>query len=129
MSRLSRFLASPWHWVVVGVLILIGHTIFAIQAIQGDRFALYCLIGLLFVYTLLAIYNGIGRRSSLRHWENSLEAWDETQKLAVNYVDLLMEACHALATWDREQANEIIARTRTISALRQANFDERMGND
>lgn len=129
MSPLHRILDSYAARVAVGVLVCLNHIMLGLLAWRGEAIALVMLVVFSMIWVFFAVSNGIARTKNLRSWAASLEAWDETQKLATNYVDLLMEACDALATWDRERAEEIVSRTRTISALRQANFDERMGND
>lgn len=126
MKRLSRILDGNGYRYIGGALAVLGHVMLGALAWNGSLFAIASLVITAIFWTGLAVINGISWSRTTSSWQRSLLGWEETQNLAVDYVHLLMEACDALSTWDRERADDIIARTRTISALRQKNLNERM---
>ena len=126
MKTLSRILGGNGHRYLMGGLAILAHVLLGILAWSGSTFALVQLVIFASVWTVMTVLNGVGWRRTTASWEKSLEGWEETQNLAVNYVELLLEACDRLSTWDRESADDIVSRTRTISALRQKNLNERM---
>jgi hypothetical protein len=126
MIWLRRILVGNGWRYIVAVLVILNHALLGALAWQGSRFAIVQLAIFASLWTVLTFANTIIRNRTTARWEKSLLGWEETQNLAVNYVELLLEACDALSTWDREKADEIVSRTRTISALRQANLNERM---
>jgi hypothetical protein len=129
MNWLRRILVgNGWRYIVT-VLVILNHVLIGMLAWRGSKFAIVELVIFASLWTVLTFVNTIARNRTVARWEKSLLGWDETQNLAVNYVDLLLEACNALSTWDREKADDIVSRTRTISALRQANLNERMGDN
>lgn len=129
MTPLARILEGIGVFYVMVALVLVAHTLLAIQVIMGETFASYMIVVVLFMWTAIAFVHSRGRQRNLEHWERSLQNLHETNELCNDYASLLGEACGSLATWDREEAEDIVQRAKTIGRLRQANFDERMGND
>jgi len=129
VTPLARILGSVSTFYVMVVLVIAADTLLAIQVILGQTFARYMMIVVLFIWTTIAFMHSRGRQRNLEHWERSLDNLHETNELCNDYASLLGEACGSLSTWDREEAEEIVQRAKTIGRLRQANFDERMGND
>ena len=124
-----RILESRGTRIAIGVLVCLNHVMLGALAWGGDVIPLVMLVVFSMAWVFFAVANGIARDRNLESWMRSLDSWEETQNLARDYTSLLVEACTSLSTWDREKSDDIIERARTIGRLRQANVDERRGND
>lgn len=126
MSRLSRILASPRYFWILGAGLTISHVLLSIQAWQGNKFSLACIVVLWVGWTILALRAQALNRRVLSQIEAALDGWQETNDLARDYGNLLTEATDELSTWDREKSDDILSRTTTISLMRAQNMKRRM---
>lgn len=128
MRSLSRFLDSTRGRAAVAALASVAHALIGVSAWRGSEIAIVALVFLLFFYTWLAFLNGLGWHRSLKDWRRSLEAWRHTRELGQDMSYLLVEATGSLSTWDRETAEDIMSRAKTIWNLRAKNIEEHMND-
>lgn len=119
---MDRILEKRWLGMLLGALGLVA---FGIMAIRGDQFATWMLLLFSLVWLGLCTYNGLGWTSSNEGWHRALDEWKEYQELAHDLTSLLAEATDRLSTYDRETADEIRDRAKTIIVLRSQNTMER----
>jgi hypothetical protein len=121
-SHLSRFLDSK---LVGAVIVLLAHTIITVLAWTGSMFAFGVMTVSWFFWTGLALLNAKNWRGTVHEWRQTLDAWNESNKLIDDYQSLLLESCTKLSTWDREAADDLMERTSTITIMRAQNIERR----